>query len=193
MNATDFTLGVLEMTELAPGASTTFTVTFTPSSLGSRHAALHIESNVAGSANPFDINVTGTGLKAAENWRQTHFGSTANSGNAADGFDYDKDGLPNLIEWACNLNPTTASSMPAYAVRNGTDFEFTYTRSVAALNAGTVFTVEWSDTLVGNDWHTTGVAEVVQSNNGTVQQVKATLPTGILGHRFVHLKVTAAP
>ncbi len=75
----------------------------------------------------------------------------------------------------------------------GANQEFNYTRSVAALNAGVLFTVEWSDTLVGNDWHTTGVTEVVQSDNGTVQQVKATLPAGSTGQRFLRLKVTGPP
>ncbi|MFZ2279716.1 MAG: hypothetical protein WAW39_18100, partial [Prosthecobacter sp.] len=125
-------------------------------------------------------------------WRQQYFGITTNTGNAADSFDFDKDGLPNLIEWACNLNPTTASPPPAGAVRNGANLEFTYTRSVAALNAGAVFTVEWSDTLA-NDWQSTGVSEAILSDNGSVQQVKATLPAGSAGHRFMHLKVTAPP
>ncbi|MDZ4405918.1 right-handed parallel beta-helix repeat-containing protein [Prosthecobacter sp.] len=125
-------------------------------------------------------------------WRQQFFGVTTNSGNAADTFDYDHDGLPNLIEWACNLSPTTASTLPASAVRNGAEVEFTYTRSVIALNAGTGFVVEWSDTLA-NDWQSTGVNETILSDNGTVQQVKATLPAGSAGRRFVHLKVTSPP
>jgi hypothetical protein len=33
------------------------------------------------------------------------------------------------------------------------------------------------------------VAEQVLSDNGTVQQVKATLPAGSLGRRFVRLRV----
>ncbi|MDZ4403704.1 cadherin-like beta sandwich domain-containing protein [Prosthecobacter sp.] len=137
--------------------------------------------------------VTVTRQSATESWRQTYFGSTSNSGNAADSFDFDKDGLPNLIEWACNLNPTTASTLPITTTRNGAVFEFAYTRSVAALNAGTAFTVEWSDDLPGSSWSTTGVTENILSDNGTVQQVKATLPAGSTGHRFVHLKVTAPP
>jgi len=72
-------------------------------------------------------------------------------------------------------------------------FEFTYTRSVVALNAGATFTVEWSDTLPGTSWSTTGVTESILSDNGTVQQVKAQVPVGSLGRRFAHLKVTAPP
>jgi uncharacterized delta-60 repeat protein len=46
---------------LAPGASATFSVTFTPPIAGSRSAALHIASDDA-DENPFDINLIGTGL-----------------------------------------------------------------------------------------------------------------------------------
>ena len=52
--------------------------------------------------------------------------------------------------------------------------------------------MEWSDTLA-NDWQSTGVSEAILSDNGSVQQVKATLPAGSSGHRFMHLKVTAPP
>ena len=62
------------------------------------------------------------------------------------------------------------------------------------MNAGAVFTVEWSDTLPGpNPWSTAGVTQQILSDNGTVQQVKATIPTGSAGQRFVRLKVTGPP
>lgn len=126
-----------------------------------------------------------------QTWRQTYFGTTSNTGNAADSHDYDKDGLVNLIEWAAGLNPTTASTHPVTTVHNGAFFEFTYTRSVSAVQAGAVFTVEWSDTLPGTSWTSAGVAEQILSDNGTVQHVKATIPAGSAGRRFVHLKVAA--
>ena len=52
------------LTTLTPGASTTFTVAFTPDELGPRNAALHIPSNVAGKT-PFDIALTGAGRENA--------------------------------------------------------------------------------------------------------------------------------
>ncbi len=51
-------------TSLAPGASATFSVTFTPPLAGSRSAAFHIASDDA-DENPFDISLTGTGLNQA--------------------------------------------------------------------------------------------------------------------------------
>lgn len=192
-SGSDFAASALSDTTVPVGSSSvTFTVTFTPGAGGIKSGGLSISSNVSGTRNPFDIYLQGTGLGAVENWRQQYFGITTNTGNAADSFDFDKDGLPNLIEWACNLNPTTASLPPSGAVLNGANLEFTYTRSVTALNAGAVFSVEWSDTLA-NDWQSTGVSEAILSDNGSVQQVKATLPAGSAGHRFMHLKVTAPP
>lgn len=56
----DYVLGSLGATSLAPGASTTFTVTFTPAATGNRTASLQIASNDS-NENPFDINLTGVG------------------------------------------------------------------------------------------------------------------------------------
>ena len=56
----DFIVGKLGKTSLAPGASTSFKVSFKPSALGTRKAALQISSNDA-DENPFDIPVSGEG------------------------------------------------------------------------------------------------------------------------------------
>lgn len=58
----DFTVGSLGSTSLAPGGTTTFTVTFNPSQDGRRVAALSIASNVTGSKNPYNIALEGNGL-----------------------------------------------------------------------------------------------------------------------------------
>lgn len=61
-NPGDFSVSALGSTTVAPGASTTFAVSFTPPAAGGRNAAIHIASNVSGSKNPFDIALTGTGV-----------------------------------------------------------------------------------------------------------------------------------
>lgn len=57
-NAGDFTVSNLGAQGLMPGGSTTFTVTFTPATLGSRTAVLHLASNDP-DENPFDITLGG--------------------------------------------------------------------------------------------------------------------------------------
>jgi hypothetical protein len=59
-NSKDFIVTQPLKATLAPGASTTFKVTFKPGAKGKRDAAIHLKSNDA-NENPFDINLTGTG------------------------------------------------------------------------------------------------------------------------------------
>jgi hypothetical protein len=145
-----------------------------------------------GKLSPYLAQANIPATTAFQDWRQAHFGSMSNTGAAANAFDADNDGLPNLLEWACSLHPTQNDTLRTLKTLNGSSVEFTYPRSVEAVNAGTVFTVEWSDSLPGTAWSTAGVTQAVLSDNGTTQQVKATLPAGTNGKRFVRLKVTAA-
>lgn len=56
-----FVVGDLGASSLAPGASTSFKVSFKPSGKGTRKAAIEISSNDA-DENPFDIKLTGAGV-----------------------------------------------------------------------------------------------------------------------------------
>ncbi len=60
-NASDFTVTTPPAGPLAPSASTTFTVRFTPSAVGARNAALHIANNDPDETS-FDISLTGSGV-----------------------------------------------------------------------------------------------------------------------------------
>lgn len=125
-------------------------------------------------------------------WRFTHFGTIENSGAAADTSDANGDGEVNLLEFATGQNPHAASLIVLSAVRTASDLEFTYTRSKEALTGGVTFAVEWSDTLAPNSWFVTGVTQSILSDNGTLQTVKATVPTAAaIPRRFVRLNVTS--
>src|SRR5690606_9172432 len=54
---------------------------------------------------PPSTEVTATTYTELESWRQLRFGSTSNSGDAADLADPDNDGRPNLIEYAVGSDP----------------------------------------------------------------------------------------
>jgi hypothetical protein len=126
-----------------------------------------------------------------QNWRQTFFGTTLGSSHAADGADPDGDGVPNLIEFATGKNPTAAnnSATATPTVSSTGGLEYNYTRSLDAQNSGTIFIVEWNDGLDPTQWQSTGVTEIILSDNGILQQVKALLPATVTGKRFVRLKV----
>jgi len=53
------------------------------------------------------VEVTALEPATLEQWRALWFGATNNSGMAADAADPDSDGLPNFLEYASGLNPTT--------------------------------------------------------------------------------------
>ena len=121
-------------------------------------------------------------------WQAIHWPGVSNLAIIGPAADPNADGEPNLIEFGTAQNPLAATAARPTLAKNGATLEFTYTRSNAALADGVTFTVEWSDTL-GNDWSTVGVSSSVLSDDGTTQQIKATIPAGAT-KRFVHLKVT---
>ncbi len=60
-NSADILITAPLLTTLPPGASTTFTVQFKPSAAGTRTAAIHLANNDF-NENPYDVNLTGTGI-----------------------------------------------------------------------------------------------------------------------------------
>ena len=189
-NSSDFTFTAIP-SALEDNTSTTFTVTFTPSAAGARSAAIHIASNDANES-PFDITLTGAataGLSVIESWRQTWFGITTNTGDAADEADSDHDGFSNAMEFALGMNPTLATTPSFQTQVTGGNIEFTYNRSNASVLAGKTFHVPWTETLNNLDWSETGSTEQILTDNGTTQTVKATIPAGTSGRRFVRLEV----
>lgn len=91
------------------GGASTLTITFDPSTTDLHNATVSI-ANDDSDNNPFTFAISGTGLTPQEDWRQLYFGTTANSGDAADDADPDGDGQVNIIEQAFNLSPTVVDS-----------------------------------------------------------------------------------
>ncbi len=93
----------------------------------------------------------GSTASPIESWRQTYFGSTANSGNAADAFDFDKDGFTNAQEYAAGTNPTSAGDY--FKAENATRSTNTFSVSTAG-KAGRTYVLERSTTMAANSWIT---------------------------------------
>ncbi|QTN30773.1 hypothetical protein HZ994_11475 [Akkermansiaceae bacterium] len=165
------------------------TVTVTPAAnqLGSSTITITVSDGTLTTSDTFVVTVIGNGI---ETWRFNHFGTTADTGTAADSFDANNDGENNLLEYATGQSPMANTTASTPISKNGASLEFTYTRSKAAIADGVTFQVEWSDTLAPNSWDNTGVTEGLPTDNGTTQTVKATMPAGTSGKRFAHLKVT---
>jgi uncharacterized delta-60 repeat protein len=175
----DFGVDGPGVTSLAAGASTTFTVTFTPSAYGSRSAALHIASNDA-DEDPFDIELTGTGLTALEAWRLENFGSTANTGEMANSADEDHDGVSNLMEYAFGLDPTepSAQGVPPWQ-QIGSSLTCTFTRPPGV--SGILYGAEWSPSMAPGSW-------LPLVNTATDPEYSYAVAIDSSGHKFARLK-----
>ena len=134
-------------------------------------------------------------LSPLEAWRVTHFGLPTNAGDAHDLADPDADGLPNLLEFATGSLPTSAASFfpPVASVDSqaGT-LRLDFYRSVAALSSVTTIP-EWTDSLASPTllWSDSGLSTQILSDNGSVQQIRASVPLPATGTRFLRLRVTS--
>ncbi len=169
-NAGDFTVSSLSGTSIPAGSgSVTFTVTFTPGGVGARSAAVHIASNLLGAKNPFDIALIGTGLTAADSWRQSKFNTTSNTGNAADSADPNGNGIVNLIEYALNGDPTGSTSgtgiLPTASANGTNHLQLAFTRYLDRNDI--TLTVQGVDSLTAT-W-----TDLAQSINGAAFTVLA--------------------
>ena len=170
---------------ISNGTTGEFSLSATGLPVGSSFVFKAYASNIKGVS--YTSSTAFITLTLLEGWRQTQFGITASTGNAADNADPDGDGLKNLLEYALNLPPNAAGRVPASVQATGGNLEYLYDRGTAAFNSGTTYQVEWSDDLT--TWSGAGVVETLLSDDGTTQQVKATLPAGSGGRRFVRLRV----
>ena len=138
------------------------------------------------SSRTLSVTVTGTAMTPIEIWRQTNFNNHTNTGPALDTADTDGDGTANLLEYATKMNPSANDAVPQSATKNGSNLEYSFTKNKAATDV--TFTVEWSDDFT--TWSTAGVSSTLLSDNSTTQQIKATMPAGANGRRFVRLQMT---
>lgn len=133
-----------------------------------------------------DITLTIPPPPAIDTWRQLHFGTTENTGEAADTFDADHDGETNLLEFATGQNPHAATLALTEIARTASNLEFTYTRNREAFDDGYLFDVQHSGALAA-PW--TSVGPGVLTDDGPLQTLKATIPHAGADRRFARLKV----
>ena len=186
-NQDDFTVGSLSASELVAGGSASFSVSFDPEETGARSALLRIVSNDA-DENPFEIHLSATGLTELDGWRLANFNTTVDTGDAANGSDADRDGLPNLMEFGLGSDPEVFDAQPIEFEVDGAQAKLTYPRSVIAMEDFD-FGAIWSETLAADSWFGTGVTEVIISDDGVIQQVEASIPLGTV-KRFFRLEMS---
>ncbi len=119
-------------------------------------------------------------------WRQQWFGTTANTGNAADTADPAQDGIINILKRAFNLNPNVGETTGTpYGTVNENIFTMTYQKSLAATDL--IFQVEKSYDLM--NWSTNNISDAVVSSDGITEIHAASVPVANTA-QFLRLQVT---
>ena len=128
-----------------------------------------------------------TALTPSQSWRHQYFGTTADSGNAADAANPAGDGLPNLLKYALGLNPL----VPAVTTVTE-DVSTGYLRLTVPKNQNATditYTVQvTSDLTAPASWTASGTT--VDQNTASVLQVQDNTPVGSVPKRFIRLQVS---
>ena len=117
-----------------------------------------------------------------EAWRQQFFNITTNTGDAADNFDFDNDGLVNIVEFAFGLNPRQGDSLmlPLPQVVAGV-FGVSFTQPAGV--SGITYGAQWSSSLTAASW--TPIADT-----GTGSTHTFNVPVGSNPQMFMRYVVT---
>ncbi|MDQ8190112.1 LamG-like jellyroll fold domain-containing protein [Roseibacillus persicicus] len=136
-----------------------------------------------------DLSVTANfvaNYTALENWRFLRLGTYENSGIAADDFDADGDGLPNLIEYATGLDPNNSTDSLALEIKESTtlpgELEVLFNRIE---DANLTYILEGSATLLETSW--TALKTVSGTSAGPVITTQSVWPSA--EDYFFRLKV----
>ena len=118
-----------------------------------------------------------------QTWRQSYFGTTANSGDAADDTDYDHDGFTNAEEFAAGTNPTMAGDYfkADNPQRSGNTFSLSTTGK-----AGRTYVLECSTTMAPGSWSTVDSEGPLASDQAVTLTDAASPP----GAAFYRIRVT---
>jgi hypothetical protein len=177
--------GVVTVTDstVTPG---TFAVNATNLTPGTSYTFAAYATNSSGTTYSPTSSFTTVTLSALESWRQTWFGSSENTGNAADTADPYGTGVPNLAVFAFfgpaqNPATTRADNLPQMQLKGGyLVYSFTSPSGISGITYG----AEWSTTLKAGSW-------LPITDTGTARQHIFSLPLGANGGLFMRLRVTS--
>ena len=163
--------------------TTNVSVGLTGLSAGTTYHYALVATNSGGSVQGADLSfTTWTALQA---WRQQWFGTTNNSGSAADTYVNTGDGFSNLMKHALGLNPLVICSNPIALSFSGGYLTMTVPRNSSS--TGITYSFESTGNLTSG-WSSNSVA--IDSNTPTLFKGHDTNPVSVTGRRFMRLKIT---
>lgn len=176
--------GINALQNVGPGTNVTFRIV----NWGGNNAAGTWYIFDVAISTAVDFAVQGTVspiLTPIQSWRSQWFGTTANSGAAADTAIASSDGMPNLLKYALGLNPLVAASSPVVG-----DISTGYLRLTLPKNPNATdisYFVEVTGSLPG-DWSASDTT--VDQNTSTLLQAHDNVAVPSASERFIRLHVT---
>ncbi|MBN8457580.1 MAG: RCC1 repeat-containing protein [Verrucomicrobia bacterium] len=117
-------------------------------------------------------------------WRLAQFGNSENTGDGADLNDFDQDGIPNLLEFAFDLDPKQNSAgLVPMPQKVGGNFVIAFTQPASV--SGIAYGAEWSETLAPGSW--TPVPDTGNAAASPPQHIFS-VPSGTQTKTFMRLK-----
>jgi endonuclease G, mitochondrial len=177
--------GIADLQNVGAGTNVTFRiVNYSGGSAGTWYIF-----DVAGTTAP-DFAIDGSispvvVLAPIESWRQQWFGTTNNTGTAADDYVATSDGMPNLLKYALGLDPLVPTNSPIVGDISTGYLRLTTPRNPDATDV--IFTVEAANTVTG-PWSSNGI--VVDVDTPSLLRAHDSLPVGSEGSRVMRLRVT---
>jgi hypothetical protein len=125
-------------------------------------------------------------LTPIQSWRQQWFGTTSNSGPAADTYISTSDGMPNLLKYALGLAPLVPTNNPVVGDIASGFLRLTLPKDPAATDVS--YYVEVTSDLANPAWTTNGTT--IDINSSTVLQVHYNVPVASSPGEFIRLRLT---
>ena len=150
---------------------------------GTGHRTADAADDIGGS--PATLTITYSPeipLGTYERWAAVHTNASS------PGADLDGDNYNNLFEYSLGLDPAVPDHGATPLVINGTSLELTYIRPASVTDVS--YQVEWAANIDAVTWSSAGVTQQILNDDGTRRTIRATIPKGGGGHRFVRLKIT---
>ena len=197
MSGTDWTCNVSTLTAtrsdaLAAGASYS-PITLTVNVAANAPASVTNSVSVSGGGESNTANDTGgdmtaiTALTPTQSWRYQYFGTTADTGNAADTANPSGDGLPNLMKYALGLNPTVPTAEPETQSTSSGYLQLTVPKNPNATDL--TYTVQVTSDLINpSSWTANGTTVVTSTTTQLV--VRDNTPVSGTAQRFIRLQVS---
>lgn len=165
------------------GSARTMTISATSLS-GTAALTVIVSDGSSTSSRTFNVTI----LNQGDTWRRKYFGTTSNTGSAADSADPDGDGISNLLERAFGGNPNAPDPNLRPIVDNTAPLlSILYWQSDAASDL--VYTVQECSDLSANLWTPASGTSTVLSDDGSVRRIRFTAPASASRH-FLRLQVT---